>query len=215
MSAAPGQRSGGHRAAQPFLLGQSQGDVHAHRRLGFGRTSWPPRVGKVYETLKSTSGGKGEVAKADLDPAQTTLDPKKIDAVLGVKGALAKGVYKATIGRTTQMMGHEMGNQMGVNTWAAFVGSDDKAAVMGDFAMYEPELLNVLKALRGHNISIVAIHNHYDRRNPARDVPALLGDWLDDGSGNGIEGGVGYAEVTDASVQLIAQAGRPGIDCQV
>src|SRR6478609_1513406 len=60
-------------------------------------------VGKVYETLKATAGGKGEVAKADLDPAQTTLDAKKIDAVLGVQGALAKGVYKVTIGRTTQM----------------------------------------------------------------------------------------------------------------
>ncbi|HSV15217.1 MAG TPA: DUF1259 domain-containing protein, partial [Tepidisphaeraceae bacterium] len=91
-------------------------------------------VGKVYETLKATAGGKAELTKADIDPAQTSLDPKKIDAILGVKGALAKGVYKATIGRTTQMMGHEMGNQMGVNTWAAFVGSDDKAAVMGDFA---------------------------------------------------------------------------------
>jgi len=123
-------------------------------------------VGKVYETLKSTSGGKGEVAKADLDPAQSTLDPKKIDAVLGVKGAFAKGVYKATIGRTTQMMGHEMGNQMGVNTWVAFVGSDDKAAVMGDFAMYEPELQNVLKALRSHGINVVAIHNHMTCEQP-------------------------------------------------
>ena len=123
-------------------------------------------VGKVYEVLKATAGGKGEVAKADLDPAQTTLDPKKIDAVLGVKGALAKGVYRVTIGRTTQMMGHEMGNQMGVNTWAAFVGSDDKAAVMGDFAMYENELQNVLKALRSHGINIVAIHNHMTGEEP-------------------------------------------------
>ena len=123
-------------------------------------------VGKVYETLKATAGGKGEVAKADLDPANTTLDAKKIDAVLGVPGALAKGVYKVTIGRTTQMMGHERGNQMGVNTWAAFVGSDDKAAVMGDFAMYEPELQNVLKALRSHGINVVAIHNHMTGEQP-------------------------------------------------
>jgi hypothetical protein len=123
-------------------------------------------VGKVYEVLKATAGGKGEVAKADLDPAQTTLDPKKIDAAIGVQGALAKGVYKVTIGRTTQMMGHEMGNQMGVNTWAAFVGSDDKAAVMGDFAMYENELQNVLKALRSHGINIVAIHNHMTGEQP-------------------------------------------------
>lgn len=123
-------------------------------------------VGKVYEVLKSTAGGKGEVVQADIDPAQTSLDPKKIDEVLGRKGDLAKGVYKVTIGRTTQMMGHEMGNQMGVNTWAAFVGSDDKAAVMGDFVMYEDELQNVLKALRSHNIDIVAIHNHMTGEQP-------------------------------------------------
>ncbi len=49
---------------------------------------------------------------------------------------------------------------MGVNTWAAFAGSDDRAVVDGDFAMYERDLQGVLKALRGTGIEIVAIHNH-------------------------------------------------------
>src|SRR3954451_24852231 len=40
-------------------------------------------VGKVYEVLKETSGGKGEVPHADIDPAKTTLDPKKLEAALG------------------------------------------------------------------------------------------------------------------------------------
>ena len=35
-----------------------------------------------------------------------------------------------TIGRQTKMAGHTMGNAMGVNTWAAFAGSDDKAVVL-------------------------------------------------------------------------------------
>jgi hypothetical protein len=123
-------------------------------------------VGKVYAKLKETSGGKGEVIGADLDPAKTTLDPRKIDAILGVQGTFAQGVYKMTIGRTTRMGGYEMGDAMGVNTWAAFVGSDDKAAVMGDFAMTENELQGVLKALRKANIGIVAIHNHMTGENP-------------------------------------------------
>ena len=55
---------------------------------------------------------------------------------------------------------HEMGNAMGVNTWAAFAGSDAQAVVDGDFAMYESELQGVLKALRHAGINIVAIHNH-------------------------------------------------------
>ena len=123
-------------------------------------------VGKVFATIKDTSGGKGEVPRAELSPAQTSLDPKAIEDVLGVKGQLANGVYKVTIGRTTKMDGHEVGNTMGVNTWAAFAGSDAKAMVDGDFVMFEPEVQPVLKALRGAGINIVAIHQHMLEDSP-------------------------------------------------
>jgi len=124
-------------------------------------------VGKVFAKIKETAGGKGNAPTADIDPAHTSLDPAKIDAVLaGPKGQLDKGVYKVTIGRTTQMAGQDVGNQMGVNTWAAFAGSDDKAVVDGDYAMTENELQNVLKALRAHDINVVAIHNHMTGENP-------------------------------------------------
>lgn len=123
-------------------------------------------VGKVFTTIKDTSGGKGAVPRADISPAQTSLDPKIIEDTLGVKGQLASGVYKVTIGRTTQMDGHTIGNAMGVNTWAAFAGSDTQAVVDGDFAMLEPELQSVLKALRGAGIHIVAIHNHMTLESP-------------------------------------------------
>jgi Domain of Unknown Function (DUF1259) len=94
-------------------------------------------------------------------------DPKKIEALLGgYKGELASGVYKVVIGRTTKMGPHTVGKAMGVNTWAAFAGSDDKAVVDGDFAMLESELQAVLKALRGGGINVVAIHNHMTGENP-------------------------------------------------
>jgi Domain of Unknown Function (DUF1259) len=83
-----------------------------------------------------------------------------------VKGQLANGVYKVTIGRTTKMDGHEVGNTMGVNTWAAFAGSDAKAIVDGDFVMFDNEVQPVLKALRGARINIVAIHNHMIGESP-------------------------------------------------
>ena len=123
-------------------------------------------VGKVFAKIKETSGGKGEVPHADIDPANSTLDPKKIDAVLGRSGAMNKGVYKITIGREVKMTGHAMGNAMGVNTWAAFAGSDESAVVDGDFAMLEGELQNVLKALRHAGINVVAIHQHMTGENP-------------------------------------------------
>jgi hypothetical protein len=64
------------------------------------------------------------------------------------------------------MAGHEMAAAMGVNTWAAFAGSDDQAVVDGDFAMLESELQGVLKALRKADINIVAIHQHMSGEQP-------------------------------------------------
>jgi hypothetical protein len=123
-------------------------------------------VGKVFARLKDTSGGKGEVLRADVDPAKTTLKPETIQAVLRYKGDLKDGVYKVVIGRTTKMGGHTVGKAMGVNTWAAFAGSDDRAIVDGDFAMLESELQPVLKTLRGGGIDVVAIHNHMTEESP-------------------------------------------------
>ena len=123
-------------------------------------------VGKVFAKIKETSGVKGETPKADIDPAKTSLDPKNIDSIMGAKGQLANGVYKVTIGRTTKMGGATVGNAMGINTWAAFVGSDQQASVDGDFVMLENELQGVLKALRGAGINVVAIHNHVETESP-------------------------------------------------
>ncbi len=123
-------------------------------------------IGKMFSALRETSGGKGAVPKSDIDPSKTSLDPKLIDPVLGKGGELNAGVYKVTFGRTTKMHGMIAGNAMGVNTWAAFAGSNDKALVDGDFAMLESELQNVLKALRKAGIYVVAIHNHMAGENP-------------------------------------------------
>jgi hypothetical protein len=123
-------------------------------------------VGKVFAKMKEPSGGKGELPRAEIDPAHSTLDPKRIDAILGRQGEYKDGVYKVVIGRTTQMHGHDVGAAMGVNTWAAFAGSDAQASVDGDFAMLESELQGVLKALRGAGIDVVAIHQHMAGEEP-------------------------------------------------
>ncbi len=123
-------------------------------------------VGKVFAKMKETAGGKGEKPDADIDPTRSSLDPSRIDAALGVKGKMDQGVYKVTIGRTTRMHGVEAGSAMGVNTWAAFAGSNDRAVVDGDFAMLESELQPVLKALRAAAIDIVAIHQHMTGEQP-------------------------------------------------
>jgi hypothetical protein len=123
-------------------------------------------VGKVFAKIKETSGGKGDVPRADIDPAKSVLDTKAIDAALGQSGDLKDGVYKVTLGRETTMHGDTMGSTMGINTWVAFAGTDGSAVADGDFAMLEPELQGVLKALRGANIDIVAIHQHMTGESP-------------------------------------------------
>jgi hypothetical protein len=123
-------------------------------------------VGKVFATIQQTSGGKGRLPTATIDPAGSTLDPAVIDSILGTKGTMSGGVYKAVVGRTTKMHGYEVGATMGVNTWFAFAGSDQQAVVDGDFAMYEPQLQPVLKALRKADIAVVAIHNHMTMEEP-------------------------------------------------
>ncbi len=123
-------------------------------------------VGAVFAKIKATSGGKGEKLGADIDPAKTTLNPKPLEDILETKGGLSNGVLKLTFNRSTKMDGHDVGGAMGMNTWAAFAGSDDKAVVDGDFAMLEPELQGVLKALRHAGIDVVAIHNHMLMESP-------------------------------------------------
>ncbi len=76
------------------------------------------------------------------------------------------GIAKFSFGRKTSMHGAEAGEAMGVNTWAAFAGSQQAALVDGDFAMLEDELQGVLKALRHSNINVVAIHNHMTHEEP-------------------------------------------------
>jgi hypothetical protein len=99
-------------------------------------------------------------------PETNSIDGPTIDAILGVKGQVNSGMYKAAIGRKASMHGRTVGNQMGVNTWAAFAGTADAAFADGDFAVLKSELQPVLKALRKAGINIVAIHNHMTHEEP-------------------------------------------------
>ncbi len=129
------------------------------------QTQLATAAGKVFSSLKDT--GKREPAPdAKIDPANTSLNPQPIDSILNKSGTLKNGVYKIVFGRTIQMNGHDVDGGMGVNTWAAFAGSDAQAVVDGDFVMAENEVQDVLKALRSAKINIVAIHNHMIGESP-------------------------------------------------
>nr|WP_175240277.1 MULTISPECIES: DUF1259 domain-containing protein [Burkholderia cepacia complex] len=97
---------------------------------------------------------------------QSSITAAPLEAIFGSKGQTNNGMFKVVIGKPSSMHGIKIGNEMGVNTWAAFAGSDDEAVVDGDFAMRESELQTVLKSMRAAGINIVAIHQHMSGESP-------------------------------------------------
>ena len=63
-------------------------------------------------------------------------------------------------------MGAPINARMGLNTWAAFVGTNANAAIAGDVAMLAAEVTPVLKALRQNGLDVVAIHHHMTDTQP-------------------------------------------------
>jgi hypothetical protein len=105
-------------------------------------------------------------------PTANAISSAPLDAILFAegqgKGTAKDGMYKAVFGRVVRMScGCEIGKESGINTWAAFCGTDDNAAVAGDFITFAGELQPVLRALRAGGINIVSIHNHMEGETPA------------------------------------------------
>jgi hypothetical protein len=99
--------------------------------------------------------------------ASSSISPEPLQKILSVKGESKDGMFKAVIGRKVKMpCGCEVGKEMGVNTWAAFAGTDDNAVVDGDFVVLADELQPVLKSLRKSGVNIVAIHHHMTHEEP-------------------------------------------------
>jgi hypothetical protein len=97
------------------------------------------------------------------------IDTAKLASIIGTPGEPNGQVYKITIGRpdiNLKEMGAVINARMGLNTWAAFFGTDASAVVAGDVAMLDTEVTPVLKALRANGIDVVAIHHHMTNTQP-------------------------------------------------
>jgi hypothetical protein len=134
-------------------------------------------VEKLAGAVKAAMAKQREIRAAHPQPARlfgsafapgtNSISGKTIEDILGTKGQAKDGMFKIVIGRETKMpCGCAMTKEMGVNTWAAFAGTDDNAVVDGDFAVLEDELQPVLKSLRAAGVNIVAIHSHMTHENP-------------------------------------------------
>src|SRR5436309_6276322 len=139
--------------------------VHAHGKPADLARKVKPAIDLIG---KGASRPAASPAPAAAAPA-TTIDTAKLAQIVGTPGEQSGAVYKITIGRDDVKlieMGAPINARMGLNTWAAFVGTNDNAAVAGDVAMLASEVTPVLKALRKNGLDVVAIHQHMTGTQP-------------------------------------------------
>jgi hypothetical protein len=132
-------------------------------------------MGKAADLARRVKPGLdliGHVKPEAVSPASTSgtaLDTAKLAKIAGHEGEQTGAVYKITVGRDDLGMkehGAVINARMGLNTWAAFVGTQEDAAIAGDVAMLESEVTPVLRALRKNGLDVVAIHHHMTGGRP-------------------------------------------------
>ena len=135
---------------------------------GMGKTeAMAKKVKALFDKITELRGK--DPSSAPTDSVENTIDIKKLDAIIGEKGKMNKGVYKYTIARPDVHLkdhGVPVTTFAGFNTWASWQGTDDKAAVAGDFTMLENEVAPVIKTLIESGIEVVALHNHMVHEQP-------------------------------------------------
>ncbi|HTD40528.1 MAG TPA: DUF1259 domain-containing protein, partial [Mucilaginibacter sp.] len=125
----------------------------------------PEELAKKYaQAISGTKILPANQPPAGPPPAKTgkdIFDVAQLNAIIKYEAAVNGPTIKYTIGRADLNvidMGAEMTTNIGLNTWAAFTGSMEKAHVAGDVAMLDHEVNAVIKAFRANNIEVVAVH---------------------------------------------------------
>lgn len=125
-------------------------------------------VKPALDLVMKAPGPTPAAAPAAQPPAG--LDTAKLATIAGHDGEQNGAVYKITVGRSDLKvldMGAAINSRMGLNTWAAFVGTNENAAIAGDVAMLANEVQPVLRALRKNGLDVVSIHQHMLGSQPA------------------------------------------------
>jgi hypothetical protein len=134
--------------------------------------------GKPADLARKVKPALDLIGKGTARPASTpapaaapgpAIDTAKLAQIVGTQGEQTGAVYKITVGRDDLKlteMGASINARMGLNTWAAFVGTNENAAIAGDVAMLASEVTPVLKALRKNGLDVVAIHHHMTDTRP-------------------------------------------------
>lgn len=141
--------------------------MYMHIRGAGPRDSLRASIEAVFGRVADLRGIDPAAAEAAV--VDNTLDTDRVAEILGYPGELNRGVYKVTIGRPDVRLtsdGTPVTTDMGFNTWAAWQGSMEEAAVAGDFVMLDDEVAPVIDALVSNGIEVVAVHNHMVHEQP-------------------------------------------------
>ncbi|MBK5198286.1 MAG: DUF1259 domain-containing protein [Methyloceanibacter sp.] len=143
--------------SQPFVLFMHVEATSDEATLGRA-------VRKIVDSIKAVRLAHPVAPAVKQVPSR--LDTAQLEEIIEAKGELKDGVFKFTLGRPdvpvkcSRCGGLEINTTMGYNTWASFQGTQERAAVCGDFAMLELEVVPVIRQLRAGDIEVVAVHNH-------------------------------------------------------
>lgn len=127
------------------------------------------RLKPAIDLIGKTAAKPDTTTAASSAVTAGTMDTAKLASVIGAAGEQNGQVFKITLPRPDiklTEMGAAINARMGLNTWAAFYGSDAAAVVAGDVAMLASEVTPVLKALRSNGIDVVAVHHHMTGTEP-------------------------------------------------
>jgi len=130
-------------------------------------TGSPEELAKKYSsTIKDSKlSPKNQPASSALTgkTGKENFDLTQLNTVVNQEATVNGPTIKYTVGRndlSVMAMGAEMTASIGLNSWASFAGTMEKAHIAGDIAMQEAEVNSVIKSLRSNNIEVVALHNH-------------------------------------------------------
>jgi hypothetical protein len=131
----------------------------------------PVKLATALKAALVTTGTPMQPAAASSPQQPPELDLAQLDAAIGVKGRANGGVYQFSVPRRQPVTDHGVvlspAGPLGVATAINFQPTGGgKAATTGDFVLTATEVPAVVKALRGNDIEVTAMHSHMLAEEP-------------------------------------------------
>lgn len=153
-------------AVHNHLIGESPAIMYVHY---WGSGAAPTLAQGLRDALSKSRTPIGPAAAPAVNAADDDLPAEQIQTAIGLKGTVSNGVLALSQPRpeSIQMMGVSLPPSMGMATAINFQSAGNgKVAATGDFVMTADEVNKVARALRQHDISIAALHNHMLHGSP-------------------------------------------------